>query len=463
MRRKLFSFEPLKGEEEQEEQAFELAPTSEIIYVEEFPAGPDGKPIRYSEDIGHLSVGYFKHIHELYGRKWILIGEGSGSVGEEISFEEIVHAHSWRGPRYYSPLEAERKQDTNLGLIIVREDGTKWTMTGNTLTLVVREIREIFARMAQKLGLDPTFDLNFIDDTPIIGEHVFGEAFPDENRVWLEVAPEATDEEIQRTICHELIHLKYPEMDHDSAEFEVEVRKLTVGLDEDVMDTVIDRKWEEHRSRYDKVRAKWQELYFAQPAMVEILAELKEQLGSLPIQIDVWSNLSMASELASDMVSGKHTWEEIVAIMESFIDRRDQRPTPHRITLLHSRTPTDAEKEMLDMIGLGTTSPTATILDDYDIWQYVENLKKWNMPDSKMARLYKEFGQYYEWPTEDYAEFYCKEQEFPEVINVHQLTGTWRSKMLAYAECWKCGKTYTYEEIYDILKGRKGQQSLFGR
>lgn len=88
------------------------------------------------------------------------------------------------------------------------------------------EINEMFSQKAKKLGLNPKLDLNFIEDTPIIGENVFGEAFPDENRVWLEVvAPEASDREILKTLCHELIHIKHPDWNHDSQIFKKAVNQ----------------------------------------------------------------------------------------------------------------------------------------------------------------------------------------------------------------------------------------------
>lgn len=88
------------------------------------------------------------------------------------------------------------------------------------------EINEVFLNRSEKLGLNPRLELNFIDDAPVEGENVYGEAFPNENRVWLEVvAPDASDNEILEILCHELIHLKHPEMNHDSKSFEGMVRQ----------------------------------------------------------------------------------------------------------------------------------------------------------------------------------------------------------------------------------------------
>lgn len=82
------------------------------------------------------------------------------------------------------------------------------------------EISQVFSRKSKKVGLRPTLDLSFIEDAPVIGENVYGEAFPDENRIWLQVvAPEASDKEISEIVCHELIHLKHLDWDHDSVKF----------------------------------------------------------------------------------------------------------------------------------------------------------------------------------------------------------------------------------------------------
>ena len=89
-----------------------------------------------------------------------------------------------------------------------------------------KEIENIFHKKSEKLGLRPDIEIQFIEDTPVEGEFVFGEAFPDENKIWLEVvAPDASTNEITEIVSHELIHLKFPELSHDSKEFEDKVRE----------------------------------------------------------------------------------------------------------------------------------------------------------------------------------------------------------------------------------------------
>ena len=84
-----------------------------------------------------------------------------------------------------------------------------------------KKINEIFYKKLKKLGLNAEMEIQFIEDAPIIGEYVYGEAFPDKNKIWLEiVAPDASLKEITKIMCHELIHLKYPELGHDSEKFE---------------------------------------------------------------------------------------------------------------------------------------------------------------------------------------------------------------------------------------------------
>lgn len=88
------------------------------------------------------------------------------------------------------------------------------------------EINEIFLNRSEKLDLNPRLELEFIEEAPIEGENVYGQAFPNENRVWLEVvAPDASDNEILEILCHELIHLKYPELDHDLKSFKGRVKQ----------------------------------------------------------------------------------------------------------------------------------------------------------------------------------------------------------------------------------------------
>jgi hypothetical protein len=93
---------------------------------------------------------------------------------------------------------------------------------------VEEEIERIFEEKKKKLRANATLDLRFIDDVPIIGENVYGEAFPFEKppRVWLEVfAPDARTAEIIEHICHELIHIQHPELGEENKEFKRRVRE----------------------------------------------------------------------------------------------------------------------------------------------------------------------------------------------------------------------------------------------
>lgn len=88
-----------------------------------------------------------------------------------------------------------------------------------------RRIEKIFQEKSKKLGLKAKMELQFIEDAPICGEYVYGEAFPNKNKIWLEVvAPYASIKEITNILCHELIHLKFPKLDHNSELFEETVR-----------------------------------------------------------------------------------------------------------------------------------------------------------------------------------------------------------------------------------------------
>ena len=88
------------------------------------------------------------------------------------------------------------------------------------------EIIEVFNARTREMGLPADMELNIIEDAPVDGEYVYGEAFPEENRIWLEVVgPDASDDEIMETICHELVHLEHPELDHDSEVFEIIVKR----------------------------------------------------------------------------------------------------------------------------------------------------------------------------------------------------------------------------------------------
>uniref|UniRef100_A0A7V3N6J1 M48 family peptidase n=1 Tax=candidate division CPR3 bacterium TaxID=2268181 RepID=A0A7V3N6J1_UNCC3 len=61
---------------------------------------------------------------------------------------------------------------------------------------------------------------------PVVGENVYAEAFPFENppRVWIEVWPDATGKEITEIVCHELAHIKHPELNEESEEFKKKVK-----------------------------------------------------------------------------------------------------------------------------------------------------------------------------------------------------------------------------------------------
>ena len=88
------------------------------------------------------------------------------------------------------------------------------------------EIIDTFNARSREMGLAADIDLSIIEDASIDGEFVYGEAFPEEDRVWLEVVgPDASVDEIIETIYHELVHLNHPEWDHDSLEFEATVKR----------------------------------------------------------------------------------------------------------------------------------------------------------------------------------------------------------------------------------------------
>lgn len=88
-----------------------------------------------------------------------------------------------------------------------------------------KKMEEIFYKKSKKIEINAKMEMQFIEDAPITGEYVYGEAFPDKNKIWLEVvAPDASIREITKIICHELIHLKYPELNHDSEIFKKLIR-----------------------------------------------------------------------------------------------------------------------------------------------------------------------------------------------------------------------------------------------
>lgn len=80
---------------------------------------------------------------------------------------------------------------------------------------IKKQIERTFERKKKKLGVEVTLELDFLDDFPVIGEYVYGEAFPAEKRIMLDVfAPLATKKEITKTVCEELMHIKHPELKH---------------------------------------------------------------------------------------------------------------------------------------------------------------------------------------------------------------------------------------------------------
>ena len=82
---------------------------------------------------------------------------------------------------------------------------------------VRRDSERIFERKKKKLDIEATMELNFLSDSPIVGEYVYGEAFPAEKKVVLDVyAPMATNRALTKIICEELIHVKHPELTHDA-------------------------------------------------------------------------------------------------------------------------------------------------------------------------------------------------------------------------------------------------------
>ena len=61
--------------------------------------------------------------------------------------------------------------------------------------------------------MNATLDLEFLNMTPIENEPIYGEAFPDEKRVKIEVfVPDATMKDLTKVICEELLHVKHPEI-----------------------------------------------------------------------------------------------------------------------------------------------------------------------------------------------------------------------------------------------------------
>ncbi|GAH90600.1 unnamed protein product, partial [marine sediment metagenome] len=85
-----------------------------------------------------------------------------------------------------------------------------------------RDVERIFEEKRHRLGVDAKLDLHVetVEAPPIVGENVYGEAFPFEKppRVWMEVFPEATTREITKIVCEELLHVKHPELSEEAIE-----------------------------------------------------------------------------------------------------------------------------------------------------------------------------------------------------------------------------------------------------
>ncbi len=87
-----------------------------------------------------------------------------------------------------------------------------------------REVEQIFEEKRRKMGINNlTLQVDVATDVwgpPIVDENVYAEAFPFENppRIWIRVWPDATGKEISKTVYHELLHIKHPELDEESVE-----------------------------------------------------------------------------------------------------------------------------------------------------------------------------------------------------------------------------------------------------
>ena len=83
---------------------------------------------------------------------------------------------------------------------------------------VLEMIYKIFEKKKRKFGIKEVkldLELNTIGSPPIVGENVYGEAFPFENppRIWLEIfVLDAMMKKIVKILCHELAHIKHPEL-----------------------------------------------------------------------------------------------------------------------------------------------------------------------------------------------------------------------------------------------------------
>jgi len=87
--------------------------------------------------------------------------------------------------------------------------------------LIERRIERTFERKKEKLGIEAELDLQILDHPPVVDENVYGEAFPEERRVMIDVFPEATTGEIEAVVCEELAHVKHPELRHGSKFWEI--------------------------------------------------------------------------------------------------------------------------------------------------------------------------------------------------------------------------------------------------
>lgn len=93
-----------------------------------------------------------------------------------------------------------------------------------------QDVERIFNEKCRRLGfVDMVLQVDVATDIwgpPVVGENVYAEAFPFENppRIWIEVWPEATNREIAKIVCHELVHIKHPELGEESEEFKKKVQ-----------------------------------------------------------------------------------------------------------------------------------------------------------------------------------------------------------------------------------------------
>jgi aldehyde:ferredoxin oxidoreductase len=87
-----------------------------------------------------------------------------------------------------------------------------------------QKVEQIFEETWRKMGItNLTLQVDVATDVggpPIVDENVYAEAFPFENppRIWIQVWPDATGKEISKTVYHELLHVKHPELDEEIVE-----------------------------------------------------------------------------------------------------------------------------------------------------------------------------------------------------------------------------------------------------